>query len=119
MEGQSIVTKNKYQAIKAHINNYFSDDELREMMTDKTGRDLIEDGNFACYYSDIWGAMIKWYGDKWDDSKYIAPRATGLYWNTVDGVDYHLKMRGWVPLLWWVYVNKVASVLERIRREND
>ena len=66
-------------------------------------------------YQAIKKHLNEWYGDKFDASRYISPRATGAYWDNIDDKDYYLKMRGNVPYLWTVYVDKVAIALEKIR----
>lgn len=109
------MTIQEYQAIKKHLNIWYDDDELREMLDDTTGRELVQAGYFACYYSDAWDALAEWYGDKFDASRYISPRATGAYWGDIDGKDYYMKMRGNEPYLWTVYVDKVAVALEKMR----
>ncbi len=113
------MTIQEFQAIKKYLNEWYSDDELREMLDDTTddttGRELVKGGCFACTYSDAWDAMAEWYGDKFDASRYISPRATGAYWDNIDDKNYYLKMRGNVPYLWTVYVDKVAVALEKIR----
>lgn len=63
--------------------------------------------------------MAEWYGDKFDASRYISTRATGPRWCDIDGKDYYMKMRDGVPYLWTVYVNKVATALEKIKREGE
>jgi hypothetical protein len=113
------MTTREYQAIKKHLNIWYDDDELREMLDDTTGRELVKGGCFACTYSDAWDAMAEWYGDKFDASRYISPRATGAYWDNIDDKDYYLKMRGNKPYLWTVYVDKVATALEKIKREGE
>ena len=35
------MTVQEYQAIKKHLNIWYDDDELREMLNDKTGRDEL------------------------------------------------------------------------------
>lgn len=85
------------------------------MLDGKTGRELVEMGCFACTYSDVWDAMAEWYSNKWDAKRYISPRATGSWWENIDGVDYYLRMRGNMPLLWLAYTGKVATALEKIR----
>ena len=113
------MTIQEFQAIKKHLNIWYDDDELREMLDGRTGRELVMDGQFCCTYSDAWDAMAEWYGDKFDASRYISPRATGPYWDNIDGKDYYMKMRGNVPYLWTVYVDKVATALEKIKREGE
>lgn len=113
------MTTQEYQAIKKHLNIWYDNDELREMLDDTTGRELVKGGCFACYYSSVWEAMAEWYGDKFDASRYISTRATGPYWGDIDGKDYYMKMRGNEPYLWTVYVNKVATALEKIKREGE
>lgn len=41
--------------------------------------------------------------------------AYGFACGYIDGKDYFMKMRGGVPYLWTVYVDKVATALEKIR----
>lgn len=113
------MTIQEYQAIKKHLNIWYDDDELCEMLDETTGRELVKGGCFACYYSSVWEAMAEWYGDKWDASRYISTRATGPYWGDIDGKDYYIKMRGDKPYLWTVYVDKVATALEKIKREGE
>lgn len=113
------MTTREFQAIKRHLNAWYDDDELHEMLDDTTGRELVEGGCFACCYSGVWEAMAEWYGDKWDASRYISTRATGSHWGDIDGKDYYMKMRGGKPYLWTVYVDKVATALEKIKRESE
>ena len=113
------MTIQEYQAVKKHLNNWYDDDELREMLDDTTGRELVKGGCFAYTYVDAWNAMVDWYGDKFDASRYISPRANGPWWQNIDGVHYYLRERGNVPCVWMVYVNKVATALEKIKREGE
>ena len=80
----------------------------RSNIKTKDGR--ISAYGFACGYIE---AVEN--GDKFDASRYISTRATGPYWDDIDGKDYYLKMRGNKPYLWAVYVDKVAVALEKIR----
>ena len=113
------MTTREFQAIKKHLNIWYDDDELREMLDDRTGKKLVEDGQFCCTYIDAWNALVDWYGDKFDASRYISPRANGPWWQNIDGVHYYLRIRGNAPRVWTVYVNKVATALEKIKREGE
>lgn len=113
------MTKYEYSLIYTHIDERLGIEEALDLMTDRTGQEMVRSGHFLAYYSDIWGEMKKWYGTRWDKNRYISPRATGPYWGTIDGVAYYLRMRGDEPYLWQVYVNKVASVLEKVKRNHE
>ena len=55
----------EYQAYKKHILNYMTVDELKDNLECRTPKQLIRDGFFNCYFSQVLDTLKEVYGDEY------------------------------------------------------
>lgn len=96
----------EYQAYKKHILNYMTVDELKDNLECRTPKQLIRDGFFNCYFSQVLDTLKEVYGDEYKPETYF-------------NKDETLKYRAGEAYCWTVYVNKMALTIEKLIKEQE
>lgn len=94
----------EYQAYKKHILEYMTVDELKTNLEHHTPTELVRDGFFVCYYSQILDVFKEIYGDEYKPKTYFKK-------------DETLKYRAGETYCWTVYVNKMALAIKKLIEE--
>lgn len=92
------------QAYKKHILSYMSLDDLKANLEYHTPEQLVRSGFFACYYSQVLDTLKEVYGDDYKPETYLDK-------------DGDVKFRGDEAYCWTVYVNKMATAIDKLTRE--
>ncbi len=108
----------EYKAIKAHILNYMTAEELAENIEQyKTNREsngttwgavqtMAQYGCFAVYYSQVLDALKEIYGDEFKESTYL----------TKSG---ELRYKGGECYAWTIYKAKLAKACEMMEKKGE
>lgn len=89
--------------LKAEVEHY---KELPEThgLAYQAGLKMVEYGNFACYFGNVLDIMAEWYGDEFDETRYINKDET---WKYKNGECY----------IWSVFKHKMAMAIEKMVKE--
>ena len=94
----------EYQAYKDHILKYQSIEDLKANLKHRTPEQLVRDGFFVCYYSQVLDTLKEVYGDEYKPETYF-------------NKDETLKYRAGEAYCWTIYVNKMALAIEKLIKE--
>lgn len=67
-------------------------------------RQMVLDGFFACYYSQVLDALADIYGDEYDDTKYLCKNGD-------------LRYKSGQPYCWTIYADKMATAGAKLYEE--
>lgn len=94
----------EYQTYKKHILNYMTVDELKANLECRTPKQLIRDGFFVCYYSQVLDVFKEVYGDEYRPETYLRK-------------DGGIRFKNGEAYCWTVYVNKMALAIKKLIEE--
>lgn len=104
------MTTKEYNAIIETLREYIEDLEGEtsyQIEHGITARKMVEGGFFACTNYQALEEMREWYGEDFDESRYL----------TKDGNDW--KYRNGTPYVWAIYTAKVAQAIEKLNSKNN
>jgi len=107
----------EYNKFKAHILEYMEAEDIREQIkaykerrdcptTWKAGEQMVQDGCFACYYSQVLSALKDIYGDEYRYETYET-KSGDLRWK--NGEVY----------CWTVYKAKIARTIALMEQKGE
>lgn len=96
----------EYEAYKSHILNYQSIKDLKTLLKSYDVKEIATSGFFACDYAQVLDVLKEIYGDEFKRETYINKNGT-------------LKTKNGETYLWTVYINKMATAINKLMKENN